>query len=250
MVAALELPADAPRASRVSTRRRGLVLLLSLALACGGLAASRVRELERDVEARVGPRCRWWWRRATWSPTRRIPRAALAVVRVPARYVPPDALAAVAGPRVRGPPRPCRAAARSRRAACRAHGAAGRPGALRGGERAVELAVAGGEALAAAPPGTRVDVMVSSEPGAGERPQRARAGGGGAAGSGPLDGASGDADEGSAAAATALATLRVTVRQAVYLAAAESFGREVRLLVRPPGDRDRVGTAAVGAGEL
>jgi pilus assembly protein CpaB len=33
--------------------------------------------------------------------------------------------------------------------------------------------------------------------------------------------------------------LRVTVRQAVYLAAAESFAREIRVLARAPGDRRR-----------
>ena len=38
-------------------------------------------------------------------------------------------------------------------------------------------------------------------------------------------------------ARTVAATLRVTVRQAVYLAAAGSFAREIRLLARAPGDR-------------
>jgi pilus assembly protein CpaB len=33
--------------------------------------------------------------------------------------------------------------------------------------------------------------------------------------------------------------LRVTVRQAVYLAAAQSFAREIRVLARAPGDRRR-----------
>jgi len=33
--------------------------------------------------------------------------------------------------------------------------------------------------------------------------------------------------------------LRVSVRQAVYLAAAQSFAREVRVLPRAPGDRRR-----------
>ena len=37
------------------------------------------------------------------------------------------------------------------------------------------------------------------------------------------------------------ATLRVSVRQAVYLAAAGSFAREIRLLARAPGDRGRLG---------
>ncbi len=45
--------------------------------------------------------------------------------------------------------------------------------------------------------------------------------------------------------ARVLATLRVSVRQAVYLAAAQSFARELRLLVRAPGDavRDSSGYA-------
>jgi pilus assembly protein CpaB len=47
-------------------------------------------------------------------------------------------------------------------------------------------------------------------------------------------------------AATGVATLRVTLRQAVYLTAAQNFAREVRLLPRPPGDRRRLGRQAVG----
>ena len=51
-------------------------------------------------------------------------------------------------------------------------------------------------------------------------------------------------------APTTVATLRVTLRQAVYLTAAENFAREVRLLPRPPGDRGHLGRAAVGEGGL
>jgi pilus assembly protein CpaB len=36
-----------------------------------------------------------------------------------------------------------------------------------------------------------------------------------------------------------MASLRVTLRQAVYLAAAQSFARELRLLPRAEGDRRR-----------
>src|SRR3954466_5901651 len=36
-------------------RKRRAVVLLALALACGGLAASRVQTREREVEAAVGP---------------------------------------------------------------------------------------------------------------------------------------------------------------------------------------------------
>jgi pilus assembly protein CpaB len=47
-----------------------------------------------------------------------------------------------------------------------------------------------------------------------------------------------------------IATLRATARQAVYLTAAANFAHQVRLLVRPPGDRERVGPVAVGASGL
>ena len=64
------------------------------------------------------------------------------------------------------------------------------------------------------------------------------------------DPAAGEAANGAAGAADARATLRVTLRQAAYLTAAENFAREVRLLLRPPGERGRGGPVAVGAGEL
>jgi hypothetical protein len=67
-----------------------------------------------------------------------------------------------------------------------------------------------------------------------------------AAGGGELSGG----DPEGVPANTALATLRVTLRQAVYLAAAENFGYEVRLLVRPPGDSERAGGFSVGEAEL
>ena len=53
-----------------------------------------------------------------------------------------------------------------------------------------------------------------------------------------------------APAATAFATLRVTLGQAVYLTAAETFAHELRLLPRPPGDKRRLGRATVDAGSL
>jgi pilus assembly protein CpaB len=43
------------------------------------------------------------------------------------------------------------------------------------------------------------------------------------------------------------ATLRVTVHQAVYLAAAGAFARDIRLLARAPGDHRLAGRARVGA---
>jgi pilus assembly protein CpaB len=166
---------------------------------------------------------------------------------VPARFTPPDAVggAVAAGSHTAVP-----IAEGSYLTAGQLRGARRGGGTLRRGERALEVAVAGGQALLEATPGARVDVLVTSEP-------RAAAGRTvvalegvellalheAAAGLGPPD-------QGDGPAATAVATLRVTLRQAVYLTAAENFGREIRLLVRPPRDRLRTGGAAVTAGEL
>ena len=46
---------------------------------------------------------------------------------------------------------------------------------------------------------------------------------------------------GNGIASSALATLRVSVRQAIYLTAADNFAREIRVLARPPGDHSRAG---------
>jgi pilus assembly protein CpaB len=220
----------------VSPRRRGAVLV-SLSLACGGLAASHVHGLERDVEARVGAEVPVVVTARDVAPGAVIRRGTLRVARVPARYAPPDGLASAAEA----------AGLRSATALPRGSyvtvsrlrdGRAERsPGALRRGERAVEVRVAGGASLAGAPPGSRVDVLVSSEPGGGagrtvvalesvELLGLRETGGG------------------------SRATLRVTLRQAAYLTAAENFAREVRLLLRPAGERGRSGPVAVGAGDL
>jgi pilus assembly protein CpaB len=256
-------------------RRRGL-LLLSLALVSGGLAASQVRERERSVEAKVGPVVPVVVAARDISPDEPLRRADMAVERVPARFVPPDALGApdrLAGAR---PAVPVVAGAYLTAGLLQGTTPAGE-GPLRPGERAVEVAVAGGGiglaapaggvspdvaagglspdvaagAAGLAPPGSRVDVLVSTRPqdGAGRtfvalenvalldlRP----IGGGGVSADQAMD----------QPAATALATLRVTARQAVYLTAAETFAHEIRLLARPPGDRRRTGPLAFAEGEL
>lgn len=236
-------------------RRRGLVLL-SLGLASGGLAASQVRERERRVEATVGPPVQVVVAKREIPADEVLRREDLGVERVPARFVPPDALGAaddLAGVRTLVP---VPAGGYLTAGLLEGPAAAGARGVLRPGERALELAVGGGGgALAAAAPGARVDVLVST---------RAHAGGGrtvvaledvellgvrpaaGASGLGDVD-ATGMAER---AEPTAFATLRVTARQAVYLTAADGFALEVRLLLRPPGDRRRTGAVAVTEGEL
>ena len=60
----------------------------------------------------------------------------------------------------------------------------------------------------------------------------------------------GDPGDGAATRATAIATLRVCLREAVYLTAAESFARELRLLVRAPGDRPSAPALSIDGGSL
>jgi pilus assembly protein CpaB len=48
----------------------------------------------------------------------------------------------------------------------------------------------------------------------------------------------------------AIATLRVTLAQAVLLTAARNFARELRLVPRAEGDDRRIGPASVTAAEL
>jgi len=102
------------------------------------------------------------------------------------------------------------------------------------------------EVVAAGPPdsvvpGARVDVLVTREPRPGQP--------------GGTDLALEDVEVLAAAPAEAesgggppriAASLRVTLRQAVYLAAAQSFARELRLLPRAQGDHRRSGALTYG----
>lgn len=231
----------------MKTRRWRGLLLLSVALASGGLAASQVRERERSLAAQVGPVVPVLVAARELPAGARVSPGSLAVKRVPARFVPPDALGSTAG--VVGLRPVARIGAGGYVTAGlfeasndehRGRGGVGR------GERAVTVEVSGATGLAA---GARVDVLVSTESGAGGgRTLMALAGAEllrlDAA---PLAGAPPDAT--GSGGPTALATLRVSVRQAVYLTAADNFAREIRLLARPPGDHSAAG-AAVSQGQL
>jgi pilus assembly protein CpaB len=224
-------------------RRRRALVLLSLALACGGLAASHVQSRERQLEASVGPLVPVLVTRADVDPGERLKARQLAVRQVPSRFAPRDALPGpdgVAGQRSASAlPAGSYVTAGALESGGR-DGNGGGPAPIRRGERSADVAVAGGDGLSGAPPGTRVDVLVTTE---------ARGAGGAGRtyvalqdvellGARPApDGgaASGGGDGGSKA--TTVATLRVTLREAVFLTAAENFAREIRLLVRAPGDR-------------
>jgi pilus assembly protein CpaB len=214
-----------------SVRRRGL-LLLCLALVCGGLAASQVRERERRAAATLGPLVPVAVASRDLPADHRLAEGDLGARRVPARFVPPDVLgdpAQLAGARTAVPLAAGAVLTASVLGAGRNDSDQGVG--LRPGQRAVSVRVAG--ALADAQPGSRVDVVVSTQP---------------APGGGRTFVALEDVDL--LGLRGALATLRVTARQAVYLTAAANFAHEIRLLVRPPGDRRRIGTATVGAGGL
>jgi pilus assembly protein CpaB len=225
------------------TRWRGL-LLVCFALVCGGLAASQVHERERRADAAIGPLVSVVVAARDLPAGRRLGAGDVSVRRAPARFVPPDALRGasdLAGARTAvAVPADGYLTAGALGGGTPARG----PRPLRAGERALELAV-GGAGLAGADAGARVDVLVTTEGGGqgegrtfvaledaellAQRPASA------------ADTAGGGALDGGAAGGSALATLRVTAHQAVYLTAVSASAREVRLLIRPPGDRRRIG---------
>lgn len=228
-------------------RRRRALALGGLALVLGGLAASDVAGREAALRQRLGGLVTVVVARVPIAAGARLRLRDLAVRRVPSRFAPGAAIgspAALVGLRatVSVP------AGADLDAAMVSDGSAAPPGApVRRGERIADVVAVGSPELVV--PGSRVDVLVTREP---------RAGGEGrtvlaledvevlaasAASGDPAASASG------AGARRVAAALRVTLRQAVYLAAAQAFARELRLLPRPAGD-DRRGAAglAIGAG--
>jgi pilus assembly protein CpaB len=222
------------------SRRRRAALLLGLALVLGGLAASDVARREAALRDQLGPLVDVLVARRALEAGHRLVRADLAVRRVPARFAPaggPVLTELLVGHRLAVPvadgghvnllllerPEPTGTQL------------------IRRGERAAEVvAIAAPQSVTA---GARVDVLVTRE--AGDR------GGGTDLALEDVEvlaarpAADGDAPRGSAGRRLAV-TLRVTVRQAVYLAAAGAFAREIRLLARAPDDHRRVARLGVG----
>jgi pilus assembly protein CpaB len=198
------------------TRRRRGALLIGLALALGGLAASDVGRREAAVRAQLAPLVDVVVAGRDVTAGRRLGPEDLALRRVPARYAPVGAASLpeeVLGRRVvAAVPRGAYLGAGQL-----ADESSPRPR-IRSGERAVEVAGAGSPQLVVA--GALVDVVVVPERGgarialAGAEVLAARS----------LEGADG--------AARVAATLRVTARQALALASLEAGAREVRLLAR------------------
>jgi len=219
------------------SRRRRAALLAGLALVLGGLAAFNVAGREAALERRVGGLVDIVVARAPIAAGDRLSTGSLAIRRVPARFAPrgttgsPQAFvgrrAAVDIP-----------ADTDLNAGMIVRDDAGPVGPdVRRGERVAQIVALGSGELVI--PGSRVDVLVTPEPASG--------------GSGEAVLALEDveviaasavgADEAPASKAApgprVAASLRVTLRQAVYLAAAQDFARELRLLPRSSGDRER-----------
>jgi pilus assembly protein CpaB len=214
-------------------------VLLGLALVLGGLAAGDVARRESAVRAQLGPAVEVVVARTEIAAGERVGAGDLALRRVPARYAPVGAATVpetLIGRRLAAPVRRGGYVGEALIEADRA--VAGPP--VRRGERAADVVAVGTPALVV--PGARVDVLVTRD-GEGGAPARtelaledvevlaARAAPGAAR------------DEGAERVA---ARLRVSVRDAVYLAAAQSFARELRLLPRAAGDDRRAGPIVVG----
>jgi pilus assembly protein CpaB len=221
--------------ARGVTPRRRALLLLALALLLGALAAASVRRREAALARMLGPQVRVLVTRAPVAAGAAPARARPLLRTLPRRYAPPDLVAsasqlvgarmAVALP----------AGSILTASVLRSDGAAAAPeAALAPGERVADVVAHGDPRAIVA--GARVDVLVTRE-GDGARP--------GttvlaledvevlAARPAPRDSGDPAGDDG----ARVVASLRVRVRDAVYLAAAQAFAREVRLLVRAPGER-------------
>jgi pilus assembly protein CpaB len=213
----------------MSRRRRG-TLLLGLAVVLGVLAASDVSRREAAVNRSIAPLVDVVVTRDDLPAGKPLKARDLAVRAVPTRWAPVGAAATVGEVAGAQPsaelPRGAYVTAMELTVPATAGGAP-----VRRGERAVEVLAAGSPDLVV--PGARVDVLVTRED-AGTRLalQDVEV----------LAAAPAPDSDAELAGTRVAATLRTTVRQAVYLTAAQSFAREIRLLPRAAGD-DRVAPA-------
>jgi pilus assembly protein CpaB len=222
----------------MSRRRAGA--LLALALLCGWLAASDVRSRERRIDAGLGGYVTALVARTDLKAGKRVSAADVAPRSLPARFVPPDALRSSAdaiGLRAAIPiPRGAYVTASALAASDNVGTTALAPG-----ERALDVTVSNTGAAEFGGAGARVDVLVTTgRDGTKGRTSLALQ-------DVPLLAVRRPVGQESD---KLVATLRVTVRQAVYLTAAQNFAQEVRLLPRPGGDRGGVGRLSVGGGQL
>lgn len=222
--------------------RRRAAAMLALALLSGWIAASDVRSHERRISAGLGAYANALVARADIKAGKPVSGSDVELRRTPARFLPPDGLESSAdaiGLRAAVPiPRGAYVTAS---ALASSSGSGHDAAALAPGERALDVTVSNSGAAELGGAGARVDVLVTT-------------GRDGSAGRTNLalqdvqllavrPGSGQDSDH-------LVATLRVTVRQAVYLTAAQNFAQEVRLLPRPAGDRGGLGKLSIGGRQL
>jgi pilus assembly protein CpaB len=218
------------------TRRRRAAALLGLALLLGTLSATHMSRREAALKAQLGPVVDVVVARADLPAGRTLELSDLGIRSLPQRYAPPGEPAfapALAGQKLAVPvPKgtPVTAALLARRSTAP-------EAAIERGQRAVDIDATGSPQAVVA--GARVDVLVTTD-----RNDH-----------GATRVALEDVEVLAAHPAKAddggpkvTATLRVTAAQAVYLAAAQTFARDVRLLARAPGDRRKVGELIVDDG--
>lgn len=213
------------------TPRRRSLLLLGLALILGGLAASDVASREAELDRRVGPLVPVVVARTPVAAGETLRPERLTVRHVPARFAPRGAFAEPAQLAGQAVHAPLAAGADVTAAALEDPAAETRGGApVRAGERIAEVVATGSPDLVV--PGARVDVLVTRERDTELALQDVEVLTASAA-------PAGDGGEAGGGAQRVAVALRVTLRQAVFLTAAQSFSRELRLLPRAAGDRRR-----------
>jgi len=221
-------------------RRRRALLLGGLALLLGGLAASSVAGREAALQRRVGELIDVVVAREPIDAGRPVLERALAIRRVPRRFAPAGA---IASPRsLAGLKATVDIAAGTDLTGAMVGDGRTLPAGpdVRRGERVAEVVALGSPALVT--PGSRVDVLVTPEPRPEERGETLLAledvevlAAAAVAAPAQRGAESGESVPGERVAAS----LRVTLRQAVYLAAVADFARALRLLPRSQGDRGR-----------
>jgi pilus assembly protein CpaB len=234
------------------SRRRRALLLGGLALVLGGLAASNVAGREAALSRRVGSLVDVVVAGEPIAAGSVVRAKALALRRVPERFAPDERVASAA--QLTGQKAAVDIAAgtdmTARLVGDGSSGPAGPP--IGRGERVAQIVALGSSQLIAS--GSRVDVLVTPEPRDGELGETVLALEDVEvldAAPAPADGSApaGRSGGGPSAGQRVAASLRVTLRQAVYLAAAQDFARELRLLPRADGDRAR-GRAGLRMGAL
>ncbi|WP_028063360.1 Flp pilus assembly protein CpaB [Solirubrobacter soli] len=217
------------------TRRRRAAVLLGLALLLGTLSATHMSRREAALKAQLGPAVDVVVARTDLPAGRTLQLSDLGVRSLPQRYAPPGEpafAAALAGQKLAVPvPKgaPVTPELLVRRSAAP-------EAAIERGQRAVDINATGSPQAVTA--GTHVDVLVTTD-----RNDH-----------GATRVALEDVEVLAARPAKdengpkVTATLRVSAAQAVYLAAAQTFARDVRLLARAPGDRRKVGALVVDDG--